>query len=1081
MRRCFISPVIVLLLSVAANVALAQSTKAAELTTDLIEARLSTLAMSGAEDSNETRKVYETALAWLNAVASHERDAVSYLAQLTSAPRKETAIVARIDALGVTDDDATVIESFSRERLESHLMLVRTELREATNALDSIEQRLAARETNASVIRTRLNQIALHLGGISHLESPIDPNASPSLAEASQWNAMAERKALSAEQRALEARLASQPVRYSVLQTQGAELDLRIEKLTAQERLSENIARGELLHVARPEESGISPDNPLYAVLKRLTSDNSQLNEEQFDIEARLDKVNNSQTTIDKATRSLSERFTKARRVVEFASDSEILGEVLLAYWQEVKTFRLPEVTVRLPQLLGNTVIRRIGHEQALAELANTSKYATVLIDTAGLDPTANLKAEKEIIIELARAKRELLRRIITVESDYIDGLSNLDSDYARLVELANGYKEYLSALILWLPSRHRLWESNLGDIPSELSRLRSALGEISFTIDLPFLMVVLVAGILVYARPRFKTMQQTLNARIVSPREDSIGFTFAALCLSGLRALPVPLLLFAFGVLLSQNSSPAEAALSKTLEGLALTLYSLTLIHILCEENGVARFHFGWRPQLCENLRRESLWLIRLWLPVATLASFLFMMDNETVLLGRLTLLLSLFVIGGHLASLTWRGMRIDGRLSLSTGQNRLRLILIAIIIVIIAGVVWGLRYSVSILTSSLLFTLLIGVGLLILHNFFMRWLRVARRHLYTAQTEISAGENANVPEEPDNLVGISTEVMQFLNAATLTATVVALLYIWAPLLPIFDAAARVTLWTSTSVVEGESIATKITLETLLVVLFLVGVTFYAARKLPALVELVLRSRTNATPGARYTTSALLSYFIVGIGVFTALSTLGLQWSQLQWLVAALGVGIGFGLQEIVANFISGLIILFERPIRVGDVVTVGDREGTVTKIRIRATTISDFDNRELLVPNKEFITGRLLNWTLSDACVRLSVPVGIAYGSDVERALRILWQVADDDPDVLKDPEPSIIFWKFGDNALELSSRFYISSVDDYWPVTTAVHSEIHRRFAEAGISISFPQRDVHLNTPQPIRIAIDPAPNM
>jgi potassium efflux system protein len=320
----------------------------------------------------------------------------------------------------------------------------------------------------------------------------------------------------------------------------------------------------------------------------------------------------------------------------------------------------------------------------------------------------------------------------------------------------------------------------------------------------------------------------------------------------------------------------------------------------------------------------------------------------------------------------------------------------------------------------------------------------------------------------------------MRFLNAVTLTAAVVALLYIWAPLFPVFDAAARVTLWTSATVVEGESITTKITLETLLVVMFLVGVTFYAVRKLPALVELVLRSRTNMTPGARYTTGTLLCYVIVGTGFVAALSTLGLQWSQLQWLVAAMGVGIGFGLQEIIANFISGLIILFERPIRVGDIVTVGDKDGTVTKIRIRATTILDFDGRELLVPNKEFITGRLLNWTLSDPNVRLVVPVGIAYSSDVEQALRILTEVANDNPCVLDDPEPSIIFSKFGDNALELVARFYISSLDDYWPVTTAIHSEIHQRFAEAGISISFPQRDVHFDSAQPIRIAIDPPPN-
>ena len=1085
--RCNVrTPITLLLIIVGLNLLSTETAEAAELTPDLIEARLSTLRASGAEDTDETLKAYKAALAWLKVAASHKRDAANYLDQLTSAPKREAEIQAQMDALEATEDTTADIESLSREELEAQLTQTRTELRNATTALDNTEQRLAARETNASAIRTRLNEIALYLGEVTELVSPIDPNATPSLAEALQWIAMAERKALAAEQQAQEARLASQPVRFSVLQTQGAELALRIEMLTEQERALETIARSKLLYVATPEELGIGSDHPLYSVVNRLTSDNTQLREQRFEVEARLDEVSTNQIKFERATRSLSERFARARRVVEFASDSDILGEVLLAYWQEIKTYRLSEPTDRLPQLVGDTVITRIDHEQALAGLVSASRYIAGLVHAADLEPSTISKADRNILIELARSKRELLRRIITAESDYIDALSELEADSARLIELTDEYEAYLSALILWLPSRQRLWKSNLGEIPAELSRLLGALGEIRFTIQLPFLIGLLIASILASARSRFRELQQVQNIRIVKPREDSIRFTFVALCLTGLRALPAPLLLFAFGTLLSQSSSPAAAAaLSSTVDGLALVLFFLMLIRILSEESGVARTHFDWHPQLCDRLYRESIWLIRWWLPVATLASFLFMMDDDTVLLGRLTILFALFIFAGHLASLVWRDMRITGPQCLSTNQNRLRLILIAILVVVIAGVVWGLRHSVSIVTSGLLVTLFIGIGLLILHNFLMRWLRVARRRLHladrlTAQTEKSTGETANVAEDQANLVNISAEAMRFLNAVTLTAAVVALLYIWAPLLPVFDAAARVTLWTSATVVEGESITTKITLETLLVVMFLVGVTFYAVRKLPALVELVLRSRTNMTPGARYTTSTLLSYVIVGTGIVAALSTLGLQWSQLQWLVAAMGVGIGFGLQEIIANFISGLIILFERPIRVGDIVTVGDKDGTVTKIRIRATTILDFDGRELLVPNKEFITGRLLNWTLSDPNVRLVVPVGIAYSSDVEQALRILTEVANDNPRVLDDPEPSIIFSKFGDNALELVARFYISSLDDYWPVTTAIHSEIHQRFAEAGISISFPQRDVHFDSAQPIRIAIDPPPN-
>jgi potassium efflux system protein len=219
-----------------------------------------------------------------------------------------------------------------------------------------------------------------------------------------------------------------------------------------------------------------------------------------------------------------------------------------------------------------------------------------------------------------------------------------------------------------------------------------------------------------------------------------------------------------------------------------------------------------------------------------------------------------------------------------------------------------------------------------------------------------------------------------------------------------------------------------------------------------------------------------MLNYIIIGGGIVAALSALGLQWGQLQWLVAALGVGIGFGLQEIVANFISGLIILFERPIRVGDIVTIGDKDGVVIRIRIRATTIRDWDGKELLVPNKEFITGRLLNWTLSDSHTRLEVPVGIAYGSNVEKALKILDQVVRNYPNVMQVPEPSVLFIGFGDNSLNLVARCYASRVEDRMPMFSGLHTAINRAFEEAGIVIAFPQRDIHFDADKPLRIALD-----
>ena len=274
---------------------------------------------------------------------------------------------------------------------------------------------------------------------------------------------------------------------------------------------------------------------------------------------------------------------------------------------------------------------------------------------------------------------------------------------------------------------------------------------------------------------------------------------------------------------------------------------------------------------------------------------------------------------------------------------------------------------------------------------------------------------------------------------------------------------------------VDGEITQIPVTLASILLALIYGLGTGVLARRLPALAEIVLL-RAGVSSGTRYTATTLIRYGIVAIGVGLVLNTLGARWNQFQWLVAALGVGIGFGLQEIVANFISGLIMLFERPVRVGDTVTVGEISGTVTRIQIRATTIRGWDNKELLVPNREFITGRLLNWTLSDRVIRLTLVVGVAYGTDMDLALRLVREAADEEERVLDDPAPLVSFDSFGDSALMINLRAFISSIDYRIAVNTSLHKAINSRFAEAGIVIAFPQRHLHLEAPSPLRIRVE-----
>ncbi|MEQ9508006.1 MAG: mechanosensitive ion channel, partial [Alloalcanivorax xenomutans] len=243
--------------------------------------------------------------------------------------------------------------------------------------------------------------------------------------------------------------------------------------------------------------------------------------------------------------------------------------------------------------------------------------------------------------------------------------------------------------------------------------------------------------------------------------------------------------------------------------------------------------------------------------------------------------------------------------------------------------------------------------------------------------------------------------------------------------------------------------------------------VTLMLALNLPGLLEVLLLSRMNLKQGSSYATTTLLSYVIIALGVMVVLGSLGLTWNKLQWLVAALGVGLGFGLQQIFANFVSGIIILFERPIRIGDVITIGTLSGTVSRVRVRATTVIDFDRKEIIIPNQTFVTEQLINWSLSDTVTRLIITVGFAYGSDLNTCREILQTVARDHPKVMKDPEPMILFMGFGASTLDHELRVYVKEIGDRLSTTDELNRRIDQLCREKGVEIAFSQMDIHIRS--------------
>jgi small-conductance mechanosensitive channel len=258
----------------------------------------------------------------------------------------------------------------------------------------------------------------------------------------------------------------------------------------------------------------------------------------------------------------------------------------------------------------------------------------------------------------------------------------------------------------------------------------------------------------------------------------------------------------------------------------------------------------------------------------------------------------------------------------------------------------------------------------------------------------------------------------------------------------------------------------TQITLWTLIYFLILLLVLFYFAGKIrQLLVERVL-IRTKLDVGARQAVGAITRYVVLFIGLLIVLQTVGINLTTLNVIAGAVGIGVGFGLQNIASNFISGLIILFERPIKIGDRIVVGEVEGDVTEIGARSTTVVTNNNIAIIVPNSNFISETVINWKYTDAKVRFEIPVGVAYGSDVRLVEKLLLEVARENPDVLDHPPPDVCFREFGDSSLNFVLRVWNQNhVHRKLVLYSALNFAIYDKFKAHGIEIPFPQRDLHI----------------
>jgi len=571
----------------------------------------------------------------------------------------------------------------------------------------------------------------------------------------------------------------------------------------------------------------------------------------------------------------------------------------------------------------------------------------------------------------------------------------------------------------------------------------------------------------------------------------DRFTETIAALVVTALLTLAWPCLLWALAALFGASGSSDAFVLSAAaaLNHVALLLLLILLLWHLCRPGGLGEKHFGWRAEAVELVRRHSRWLILMALPLLLLSHLPdrpeFSAQSDS--LGRIAYLAVTlgFMVFLYLLLHPQKGI-LGSRIAANRSGwlARLRLLWFPAIMALnpAFGVLACAGYFFTARQLSLRFaeSLWFVLTAVILAGMVTRWLSATQRRLALerrrAQPEEEGKASPGTKEDPDDHAldagEVSAQTLRLLRSAVGIFVILGLFAVWVEVLPALARFDEFVLWVpggaDMTVPEGSPVPLgAITVLDLGVALVILFATIALARNIPGVLEILVLRSLPLSSGARYATRTLTQYLIFIVGLALTFGAVGIGWGKVQWLAAAITVGLGFGLQEIFANFVSGLIILTERPIRIGDTVTVDNVNGTVTRIHIRATTITDWDRKELVIPNKQFVTGQITNWTLSNSLLRLRLEAGIAYGSDTDAAKRCLLDVARAEPSVVETPAPSAIFKEFGDSALQFELRVFIEDVENFALIRDRLFMAIDRAFREEGIEIAFPQRDLHLKS--------------
>lgn len=808
--------------------------------------------------------------------------------------------------------------------------------------------------------------------------------------------------------------------------------------------------------------------------LLQQTEKTNTLTQDELRMRNVLDNLTQTQRTIDEQISALQGTLVLSR-IIQQQKQKLPTNLNIQGLSKQIADLRVQifDITQRRNELYDlDAYIQKVElDENQTFTLAEKSQLTTLLTERRKMasDLIKSLNNQLNLAISL-----ELTQQQITQISDQIQSKLEQQSFWVKSNNPIN--LDWLKALPMFLGMQFSGIVKHLG-FPTNYDNLPSLLMYV--------LALLIVGGLIFKFKPAIKQRLSIINGEINTLSADSQWHTPMALILTGLLNLSGTLWFLAVCQMIGFFFFRNPQEFWDWSFRMAGYWWFFNVWFAIYRPNGIFVRHFGFAPQDAEKFRSVVKRIIIAVVLLLNTSVFSNVMDSGLAndVLGELNTIASLVFCTVIIAPRFNRALRAyeenqskRNNLIVKIIQISLQLVPIGLIVLVVLGYYYtALNLIQHIINSYIAWCIWFVLRNVIYRGITVSSRRLAHRRLMEKRRQQAEAFNDGTPsddvvvitdqEEGLALNEVRSQLLRFADLFIWSALFAIFYFVWSDLITVASYLRGITLWQQSSVVDGATVTESITLFNLLVALVIVGITYVLVRNISGILEVLLFSRLQLSQGTPYTITTLLTYVIVAVGGAWAFATLGMSWSKLQWLFAALSVGLGFGMQEIFANFVSGIILLFERPIRVGDTITINGVSGTVAKIRIRAITLIDFDRKEVIVPNKSFVTGQVINWALSNTMTRLVLSVGVAYGSDLALVKKLLLQAANEQPSVLKDPEPRALFLSFGASTLDHELRVYVGQLSERTNTTDALNRRINELFAENNIDIAFNQLDVFI----------------